>query len=182
MSNLLNCVAEEIMNSLNTVDYTEIEGLAGAIEEAGTVFCDGLGRSRLAMSGFAMRLTQMGFQSALVGEVTAPALKEGDLLIIGTASGSSEAILYHAKKAISLGGKVWLITGNKESAAAKLAEGMVLITAPNKDSAGDKASIQPMGSLFEQVSQIVCDLTALELMERNQITEKQMRTTHANIE
>ena len=66
-------ILEELGASLKNVKETEIAELAERILEAGKIFCDGLGRSRLVMQGFAMRLVQMGLKGVMVGEATAPA-------------------------------------------------------------------------------------------------------------
>ena len=176
-------IIKEIETSLRAIDLGQMQEMVQIILDAKRVFCDGLGRSGLAMRGFAMRLGQLGKSSALVGEATAPAFGAGDMLFICTASGSSPTLLYHAKKAKEYGGTVMLITGKSDSELAKLADGMIIVQAPDKDQKGaEKGSIQPMGSLFEQTSQLVCDIIALELMERLEMSSEEMRKYHANIE
>lgn len=176
-------ILEELTYSLEGIDCREIEVLAKEIREAGRIFCDGLGRSRLAMQGFAMRLAQMELDSVMVGEVTAPAFREGDLLVICSASGASETLKYHARKAREYGGRVMLVTGKAESALAEYAIGRVMIPAPDKDAEeASRGSIQPMGALFEQSAQLVCDMTVLELMDQMGLTSGEMRKHHANIE
>ena len=56
----------------------------------------------------------------------------------------------------------------------------MLVKAQDKDAMG--TSIQPMGALFEQSAQLVCDMTVLELMDQLQLTSEEMRKHHANIE
>lgn len=176
-------IIEEIQTAAEALNLKELEAAVEEIRRADRVFCDGLGRSGLAMRGFAMRLGQMGKKSALVGEATAPAFGKGDLLLLCSASGSSPTLLYHAEKAKSYGGKIWLITGKTDSALAALADGRIFIAAPDKDQEGaQKGSIQPMGSLFEQTAQLVCDLMAVRLMEELGMTSEKMRKYHANIE
>lgn len=183
MKNYKEKILEELQSSLSDVKEEEICWLASEIRNAKQVFCDGLGRSGLVMKSFAMRLGQMGVHSVCVGEVTAPAFGKEDLLIIGSASGSSVVLKYHAQKAREAGGRVVLITGKEESALSESAIGRVLIKAPDKDEDnGKKSSIQPMGALFEQSAQLVCDMVVLELMDQMQITSEEMRKHHANIE
>lgn len=176
-------IINEVETSINAIDLIQVENMVQEITKAKRVFCDGLGRSGLAMRGFAMRIGQMGKESALVGEATAPAFQAGDILVICSASGASPTLLYHAQKAKKLGGKVMLITGKTNSALSELADGMIIVYAPDKDQEGaSKGSIQPMGSLFEQTSQLVCDLMAVKLMEKLKLTSEEMRKFHANIE
>lgn len=173
----------ELSAAFEALDLGQMNAAAEEIAGAGCVFCDGLGRSGLAMRGFAMRLGQMGRKSALVGEATAPAFSAGDLLVICTASGSSPVLLYHAQRARSYGGRVLLITGKEHSPLTELSDARILVPAPDKDQEGQgRASVQPMGSLFEQTSQLICDLLAVSLMERWNLTSEEMRKYHANIE
>lgn len=183
MEKIRNRIVEEITAAADALDPAQMQAAVKELKEAGRVFCDGLGRSGLAMRGFAMRLGQMGRKSALVGEATAPAFEKGDMLVLCTASGSSPTLLYHAEKARSYGGKVLLITGRTDSSLAAAADCMILIQAPDKDQEGEKkGSIQPMGSLFEQTAQLVCDMLAVKLMEELHLTSEEMRKHHANIE
>lgn len=183
MAGYKNQILSELKNAFEALDDGQLRSAVQEIAGAGRVFCDGLGRSGLSMRGFAMRLGQMGRKSALVGEATAPAFSAGDLLLLCTASGTSPVLLYHAQRAKSYGGRVFLITGNAGSPLAKLADGLILVQAPDKDQEGQgRASIQPMGSLFEQVSQLICDLLAVKLMDLWGLTSEEMRKYHANIE
>lgn len=176
-------ILAEISASFLAVKQSELQAVVSRIHSSGRIFCDGLGRSALAMRGFAMRLMQLGFQSCVAGETTAPAFGKDDILVICTASGSSPILLYHAQLAKKQGGSVILITGNAQTAVAEQADEIIVIPASNKDSIqAERSSIQPMGSLFEQISQLVCDTLVLELMEEFGISGDDMRKRHANIE
>lgn len=183
MEKIRNIIAAEILGAVGALDVSQMQAAVREVLNADRIFCDGLGRSGLAMRGFAMRLGQMGKESTLVGEATAPAFKKGDLLFLCTASGSSPTLLYHAQRAKSYGGRILLLTGKTDSALSVLSDSMILIQAPDKDQEGaEKGSIQPMGSLFEQTAQLVCDMMAVRLMEELQLTSEEMRKHHANIE
>jgi len=178
---------KQILNELSeafwAVDESQLESVVKRIQHSGKIFCDGMGRSSLAMRGFAMRLVQLGLPGCMVGEVTTPAFGKDDLLLICSASGTSPVLLYHAQQAIRQGGTVAIITGSPASPLGELAGDIVLIPASNKDSNRlELTSIQPMGSLFEQTSQLVCDTLTLMLMEQMNISAEEMRKRHANIE
>ncbi len=128
-----------------------------------------------------MRLIQMGFQAAIVGEPTVPAIKEDDVLLICSASGETAILTAHAKKAKTIGAKLLLITASPASALAALCDHMVVLKASSKNDVTD-ASIQPMGSLFEQSVGILLDIMVLYLMEKYQITNTDMYSNHANLE
>ena len=183
MKKFRDLIIEEINVAVAALDLNELQTAVKEIIDADHVFCDGLGRSGLVVSGFAMRLGQMGKESALVGEATAPAFEKGDLLLLCTASGSSPTLLHHAEQAKAYGGKVILITGRGDSPVAGLADALILVHAPDKDLSGrQQGSIQPMGSLFEQTAQLICDIMSVKLMEELELTSEEMRRRHANIE
>ena len=87
------------------------------------------------------------------------------------------------RSGLSMRGRILLITGNAHSGLSELSDALILIQAPDKDQGGEaRASVQPMGSLFEQVSALVCDLMAVTFMNRQGLTSDEMRKYHANIE
>lgn len=179
--------AGEILKEITAValktDRKQIMETENEIIGSAHIFCDGFGRSALIMRGFAMRLMQMGFSAAMVGDVTAPAFCRGDLLLVCSASGSSAALKSHVDKAAALGGRIALLTGRKKSLLSDCADSILVISAPDKDATGEKKqSVQPMAALFEQTAQIVCDVMVLDIMERLQIKEEDMHSRHANLE
>jgi len=176
-------IISEVSKTFLAVNPIQLQTVVDRIQHSGKVFCNGLGRSSLAMRGFVMRLVQLGRPGCMVGEVTTPAFGKDDLLLICSASGTSPVLLYHAQQAIRQGGSVAIITGSPASPLGELAGDIILIPASNKDSdQSELTSIQPMGSLFEQTSQLVCDTLTLMLMERMHISADDMRKRHANIE
>lgn len=174
-------VLNEIQESLFSVGEASLKDFVGEISFERRIFCDGAGRSRLQIEGFAMRLVQMGFRAAVVGEPTAPALTASDVLFTCSASGETPMMVAHAKKAKSLGAKVLLITASPSSTLAALCDDRIVLKASSKGNVTD-ASIQPMGSLFEQSVGITMDIIVLHLMEKYQISNEKMYLNHANLE
>ncbi|MGA2762183.1 MAG: 6-phospho-3-hexuloisomerase [Spirochaetia bacterium] len=175
---------EEIRSVLALVSAEEMARLAAAIRAAHSVFVAGAGRSGLAMRGFAMRLMHMGIKSYVVGDVTTPALAEGDILVVGSGSGSTSSLVAVAEQAVRRGGAVALLTINPDSPLGKMAGTTVRIPAPSpKASAGGSVkSRQPMATLFEQSLGVLLDSCILLLMEETGISEQKMFERHANLE
>lgn len=174
-------VIKEIKNSLYSVNEESINRLTEEIGFERKIFCDGAGRSRLQIEGFAMRLIQMGFHAAVVGEPTVPAIADSDVLFICSASGETPMLVAHAKKAKLLGAKVLLITASPSSTLSSLCDDKIVLKASSKNDVTD-SSIQPMGSLFEQSVGIILDIVVLHLMEKYQISNEKMLLNHANLE
>jgi 6-phospho-3-hexuloisomerase len=172
----------ELNRATRAIDADALEGLCRRIAGAGRIFCEGAGRSSLAMQGFSMRLMQLGLRSSLVGEATTPAFQPGDLLLVCSASGNSARFLEHARLAKKLCGDVGLLTTSLYSALLDLSDSVIIIPAPSKNNTEKTGSIQPMGTLFEQTAQVACDVMVLRLMELLPATEEKMRSRHANLE
>jgi len=180
----LDVVIDEIRSVLSGVTDESIEELSGSILKAKRVFLFAMGRSGLAIKAFAMRLMHLGLKVHVVGEVTSPSLGEGDLLIVGSASGETPSVVLNSKKARKVGAGIVAITASKESTVAGLSD--MVITVPTKtpkvpDRAG-VSSVQPMGNLFEQSLLILTDIIVMNLMERLSIDSEMMFKNHANLE
>ena len=175
---------EEIRSVMARVSAEEMGRLAAAVRAARSVFVAGAGRSGLAMRGFAMRLMHMGISAHVVGDVTAPALQAGDLLVIGSGSGSTSSLVAVASQAVKRGGTVALLTIDPESPIARAAATVVRVPAPSPKSAMKDAvaSRQPMATLFEQSLGVLLDSCIMMLMQETGVNEQQMFQRHANLE
>ena len=108
----------------------------------------------------------LGFQAYVIGEISTPHTKAGDLLIITSGSG-----LY-----------LGLVTMNPQSTLGKMADGMIILPGDSKGNNEEKHSIQPMGSQFEQMSFLIFDAIVLKLMENWNQTSEQMFMRHVDLE
>ena len=173
-------ILDELKMTLSHVEADEFSTFASKILHAEHIFVAGKGRSGFVANSFAMRLNQLGKNAYVVGESTTPSIKEHDLFIIISGSGSTEHLRLLAEKAQSVGAKIVLLTTNAESPIGNLAETVVEFPAGTKhDVEGSK---QPLGSLFEQASLIFLDSVVLPLMDAFHISEKTMQENHANLE
>ena len=82
-------VAREIEASLTRVEEEEARSLIEAITGCERVFVLGAGRSKLAVDGFAMRLTHLGLTAHVTADTTTPAIGPDDLLIVCSGSGET---------------------------------------------------------------------------------------------
>lgn len=174
-------VLEELSACVLGISCKEISDLADALVKEKRIFCDGVGRSLLQVKAFAMRLTQMGFQSVVVGETTTPAITERDILLICSGSGETPMLVEHAARAKAAGATVLLMTATKGASLEKISDSSILIEASSKASVSI-FSVQPMGSLFEQSVGILCDSMVLRIMKKYHISSEEMYQNHSNLE
>lgn len=151
------------------------ESLAARINSHPRIFVHGAGRSGLMLKAFAMRLAQAGYTVYVVGEVVTPAIRQGDLLLLASASGKTAGVLHSAQTAKLMGASLFVITATPESPLAACADSCLFIDAPTKDRS-DGTGV--MGTLFEQAVLLFCDHT-VECLGRD---VSQMRARHANLE
>ncbi|EOH80808.1 6-phospho-3-hexuloisomerase [Enterococcus malodoratus] len=176
-------IIEELLAFVDYEKDQELDQLVDAILQAKNIFLSGAGRSGVAITGFTNRLLHLGLPVHLAGEISCPRTAKGDLLIIGSGSGTTPGLVTLAKKAKSNGVSLALLTMDKESEIAQLADVVVVLPGVSpKLKENNLTSIQPMGSAFEQISFLTYDGIILELMERMGETGETMVERHTDLE
>lgn len=178
-------VVEEVGRCLGAVGEEGLERAAALLRRSPRIFLAGAGRSGLAVRAFAMRLVHLGKTAHVVGDATTPAIRAGDLLLIGSGSGRTAGLVAMAHKARELGVTVLLFTIDAGSPMAGLADCVVRVDAPSPKAAaapGGTRSVQPMGSLFEQTLFLLFDVLVLALMRAENMPADEMFARHANLE
>jgi 6-phospho-3-hexuloisomerase len=177
-------IISELEDVLKRIDPVEVGRLVDAIIHTRHLFIDGRGRSGQMMRAFAIRLTHLDIHCHVVGESTTPSLQTGDLLLVGSGSGETVTPLLTVKTAKKAGGKVAVLTSRRKSAMAQIADLVVVVPAPVRESSDVEPvqTIQPMGSLFEQSLLILLDSIVIILKERLNFDEKTMMARHSNLE
>ena len=159
-----------------------LDTLAELIEQSDRVFVHGAGRSGLALRMTAMRLMHLGRVVHVVGEVTTPAIGEGDLLLTASGSGATGEIVRAAETAVKAGARVAVITTVADSPLAELAAVAVVVPAATKQDRSGTASVQYAGGLFEQAVVLLGDALFHALWKRSGASGDELWPRHANIE
>ena len=94
----LEHILKELQDATFKIEEEQIENVLKLIAPDKKIFLTGKGRSGLAAKGFANRLMHLGFQAYVIGEISTPHTKAGDLLIITSGSGETDALVSIAKK------------------------------------------------------------------------------------
>lgn len=177
-------IIDELKGRIETFDDEQLVKVADMIDAAPAVFFAGMGRSKLFIMSFCMRLMHLGLKCYMVGDVTTPSIQKGDLLVIGSGSGETESLVAMAKKAKGLGIEIVLFTSAKESSIASLADCIFRIDGPSSKlkEKSQVQSIQPMGSLFEQSCLFAYEGIMVYLMHKHKTNGDEMFKRHANLE
>lgn len=173
----------EVERSFFAVKEEEARSLMREIMRAQRIFLYGLGRERLMLQAFGMRLMHLGLQAHIVGDVTTPAIGEGDLWITSSGTGylaTVEALMNIVKKT---GARIAFLTAFPDAPLPGRADLVVHIPARTMRRSEDgPQSVQPMGSLFEQTQLLLFDWIVLLLQEELGRSEAEMASRHTNLE
>ena len=177
-------VLAELERTLASVDPAQLERLRDDILRADQVFFVGVGRVMLALQCVCKRLAHLGIRAHYVGEITEPAIKKDDLLIVGSGSGGSLFPLGIAKKARAAADcTIVHIGANPNSEMKDIANYMVRLPVRTKWYLEDEIdSCQPMTSLFEQSVLLLGDVLAKMIIEERNLDMKALWQYHANLE
>ncbi|GIO67339.1 6-phospho-3-hexuloisomerase [Paenibacillus cookii] len=183
MINKLMTILAEARAVLERVDESDVNETAALLAGAPRIFVVGEGRSGLMAKSFAMRLMHLGATSYVIGETITPSIAEGDYVIAVSGSGTTHSVVWTAGKARELGASVIALTTDVESPLARSAVRVLAIPAATKHRReGESASIQPLGSLFDQCVHLVLDAVCLCYAESRGVDNAAAFKQHSNVE
>ena len=175
-------IIKELEAALAQVSEVEVAAAQRMILAARRVFVTGAGRSGLALKMAAMRLMHLGLTVHVAGEVTTPAIGEGDLLLVASGSGTTAGGVHAAEVALKAGAVVLALTASPESKLGALAQGLVIIPAATKQDHDGTRSAQYAGALFEQSVLLITDAMFQEMWQERGETAEELWRRHANLE
>lgn len=179
---------DEAFLALKTaIDAVDDAGLEAAIQticahRSGAIMGYGCGREGLQIQGFMMRLAHLGLNVSMQGDMAAPPLGKGDLLLVSAGPGelsTVRALMGQAKKA---GASCILLTSQTDAPLADLSTQKLVL--PATTMADDQAAepVLPMGSLYEGAMFVLFELIVLKLKPLLGETSATMRARHTNME
>jgi 6-phospho-3-hexuloisomerase len=180
---LLDVVLAEVTAVVAAVSRQEVRRLADVLSAAPRIFVAGEGRSGFMAKAFAMRLMHLGLPVHVIGETTTPAVKADDVVVAISGSGTTGGTVRVAGQAVKVGATVHVVTTDAESPLAALAATVLVLPAATKHRRpGEAATVQPLSSLFDQVTHVSLDVVCLLLAGRRGIDNATAAATHANTE
>ena len=174
---------DELKIGLDQLDVSEFERFVKLLAEMypnpqnqknPMIVCCGAGRMGLQAAAFAMRLSHLGFNAFAVGDLGVPRIGEGDLLLVNSSSGETPSMLLLAEIATDAGANVALTSCIANSSIAELADHVFCMPEIN--------SSQLMKTYYEQLSGLIFDITARELVERLGLDSDWVSKNHSILE
>ncbi len=181
----LKQILSELESASHFIKEEQIDALIDQILCANEIFIAGMGRSGFCARGFANRLLHLGFNVHFVGEPTTPPIKEGDLLIIGSGSGQTASLVAMAKKAKEKNANIATITTSPENTIGQMSKVYIQLPGSTRLLAQKQNkvdSLQPVGSLFEQLSCLTYDAMIMKLKKMTNQSNEDLIGRHANLE
>ncbi|MDF2532800.1 MAG: 6-phospho 3-hexuloisomerase [Clostridia bacterium] len=177
-------IITELQVAIEFIEEEQVESLVDEIMRAKTIFVAGAGRSGFVGRAFSNRLMHLGFHVYFVGEPTTTCIKKGDLLLILSGSGNTASLVSMAKTASIIGAKIANITIFPDHKIGEKADCIVKIPGTSMKSEDESTvkSIQMAGSIFEQISWLVCDTLVMKLMKVTNQNSETLFARHANLE
>lgn len=180
---LLDVVLGEIAGVLARVRRDELQRLADVLSDAPRIFVAGEGRSGFMAKAFAMRLMHLGLPVHVIGETTTPSIHSGDVLVAVSGSGTTAGTVRVAEQAVAVGASVHAVTADTDAPLAELATTVLLLPAATKHRRASEAhTVQPLSSLFDQVTHVSLDAVCLMLARRRNVDNSAAAAAHANTE
>lgn len=176
-------VLDELRQTLARIDTRQFDAVAELLSRAERVFVIGVGREGLAARGFAMRLMHTGTTVHWAWDDTTPGVTENDVLVMVNGSGAIGHLDYVFAQVRATGATTVVVTAVPDAATPRAADHVLTVPAAVYHGTGDLvASVQPMGSLFEQATGLVFDLLVLDIVARKARTFPELAARHRNFE
>jgi len=175
---------DELKAVASRIDAGAVAGACETIARARRVVLYGCGREGLQMRGFAMRLHHLGCEVAMQGDMAAPPVGPGDLLIVSAGPGEIATVTALMQIAKGAGAGVLFLTAEPDTPAAALATEVLTIPAQTmaRDQGAGASSVLPMGSVYEGALFLLFEIMVLRLRDRLGETAETMRARHTNLE
>jgi 6-phospho-3-hexuloisomerase len=173
----LDRILVELRGNFAAMPEGTVDRLATAVLEANRIALYGVGRTGMAVQGFAMRLAHLGRDAHFVGQLAAPPVGQGDLFIAALALGrlpTGDALLATARAA---GAMTAVVT----TAPEKVEGADLVLHLPGRTMADPPSPDLPLGSGFELALSLYFDLTVVELMGRLGMENADIAKRHANL-
>jgi len=179
-------ISKQIEQNENSINNDDIISLINLILETknddNMVFVYGAGRSGFVGRCFAQRLMHLGLKSCFVSDAVTHQYTKNDLLILISGSGETTSPIAIANRAREIGGKIALLTSNRNSTIGKISDCIIKIEGKSKDKALVEETLAPYTSLFDISTLSVLDSIGGTLMKVLGVTEEDIDKRHASIE
>ncbi|MEV0196453.1 hypothetical protein [Nonomuraea sp. NPDC050691] len=173
---------DEIAAALAGVPEDELDAIAGELLAARRIACYAPGREGLALRGLVMRLFHAGLDAHYVGEMSCPAVGEGDLVVLSCGPGRLSTVEALAGVAVRAGARLLYLTAQPGNPPASQADRVVHVRARTMADDHAPAAVLPMGSAYEIALFVLADLVTNRVRAHRAEPVEVSRSRHTNLE
>jgi 6-phospho-3-hexuloisomerase len=184
LGDLFDAALADLSAAASGIDAAAIDAACATIAGANRIVLYGCGREGLQLRGFAMRLHHLGLEVAMQGDMAAPPVGPGDLLIVSAGPGELATVTALMQVARDAGAEVLFLTAEPATPSARLATAVLPVPAQTmaRDRGTAATSVLPMGSVYEGALFLLFEVMVLRLRDRLGIAPEAMRARHTNLE
>jgi 6-phospho-3-hexuloisomerase len=184
VKDLFDRALAELSAVASRIDPGRVDAACTTVARARRIVLHGCGREGLQLRGFAMRLHHLGLRVAMQGDMAAPPVGEGDLLIVSAGPGELSTVTALMRVAREAGAEVLFLTAEPETPSAALATQVLSIPAQTmaRDRGAAATSVLPMGSVYEGALFLLFEVMVLRLRDLLGVSPEDMRARHTNLE
>lgn len=173
---------DEIRRVLDAGAAAEVNKLCDELLKARRIACYGVGREGLMMRALCMRLMHLGLDAHMVGDMTTPAVGDGDLVVVSAGPGSFSTVKALLGVAHSAGARTAAVTAKPSGEVPSAADTVIHLRSQTMADDKGSRSVLPMGSLYEAAMLIFFDIVSVVLRVRTAQSMDGMRARHTNLE
>ncbi|MDT8855482.1 6-phospho-3-hexuloisomerase [Paracoccaceae bacterium Fryx2] len=181
-SDLVARAAREMADAATGVDPGALAGLVAELAQARRIVAHGVGREGLMMRALAMRLYHLGLDAHVVGDMSAPPVGPGDLLLVSAGPGAFSTVAALVGVARVAAARTVCVTAQPQGAVPLACDLVLVIPAQTMADDAAQASVLPMGSLYEGAQYLVFEILILHLRDHLNVDPAAMRARHTNLE
>ncbi len=181
---MFDAALSELADVAGRIAPDEIEAACAVIAGARRIVLYGCGREGLQLRGFAMRLHHLGKQVAMQGDMAAPPVGRGDLLLVSAGPGELSTVTALMRVGREAGADILFLTAEPETPSAELATQVLVVPAQTmaRDTGPAVTSVLPMGSVYEGALFVLFEVMVLRLRDLLGVSPEDMRARHTNLE
>jgi 6-phospho-3-hexuloisomerase len=183
MTDLFEAALADLSTVTSAIDPAQIESACTTIAHARRIVLYGCGREGLQLRAFAMRLHHLGKDVAMQGDMAAPPVADGDVLLVSAGPGELSTVTALMRVARDADAGALFLTAEPDTPSAALAT--QVLTIPAQTMARDQGaptSVLPMGSVYEGALFLLFEVMVLRLRDLLGVTPDEMRARHTNLE
>lgn len=175
MRELFDTALAELSAVASRIDAEEIDAACATIARARRIVLHGCGREGLH---------HLGLPVAMQGDMAAPPVGEGDLLLVSAGPGELSTVTALMRVAREAGAGVLFLTAEPGTPSAALATDVLTVPAQTmaRDRGPGATSVLPMGSVYEGALFLLFEGMVLRLRDILGVSPDEMRARHTNLE